>query len=212
MRFNGLKWLRPVSSIAMSGMILYALSALPLCAADKPSFQPKPIEQYPLKQSSEGLTIAIEPFTTDEQAKTAFGKVNPWNYNVLPVLVVMRNDTQNAIRLEKVHFQYELPDRSQVDATPASDVKYRKAASRPKVAIGPLGGVKVGPGKNPLSTPEIEIRAFSAKMLPPGDSASGFVYFETDQTSAGASLYVTGLQNAVTGKELYYFEIPLSGK
>jgi hypothetical protein len=49
-------------------------------------------------------------------------------------------------------------------------------------------------------------------MLAPGETASGFVYFNTDVTSAAASLYITGLQNAATGKDLYYFEIPLSGK
>jgi hypothetical protein len=48
-------------------------------------------------------------------------------------------------------------------------------------------------------------------VIPPGQSASGFVYFQTQVTSAAASIYVSGLTNAVTGNELYYFEIPLSG-
>lgn len=181
-------------------------------AADKPTFQAKPAGQYPNKQTTEGVTMAAEAFTTDEQATTAFGKLNPWRYNILPVLVVIRNDSTNAVLLEKLHFEYELPDRSKVDAIPASDVKYSRGPNRPKVSTGPLGGVRVSGGKNPLNVPEIEIRAFAAKILPPGETASGFVYFETDTTSDGASLYVTGMQNAATGKELYYFEIPLTGK
>jgi hypothetical protein len=191
------------------------LPLLPIAAAvaaDKPTFQVKPADQYANKQTSDGITMAAEPFTTDEQAKTAFGKLNPWQYNILPVLVVMRNDSPRTIRLEKLHFEYELPDHSKVDAIPASDVKYSRGPNRPKVSTGPLGGVKVGGGKNPLNAPEIETRAFAAKVLPPGEAASGFVYFETDVTSAGALLYVTGLEDASTGKELYYFEIPLSGK
>jgi hypothetical protein len=172
----------------------------------------KPIDQFAGKQTTDGVTMAAESFTTDDQAKTAFGKLNPWSYNILPVLVVIRNDSPNAIRVEKMHFEYELPDHSKVDAIPASDVKYSRGPNRPKVSVGPLGGVKVGGGKNPLNVPEIEIRAFAAKMIPAGDTASGFVYFETDVTSAGASLYVTGMENAATGKELYYFEIPLTGK
>ena len=111
-----------------------------------------------------------------------------------------------------MRIEYELPDHSKVTATPAGDVKYAQGPSRPKASIGPLGGVKVGGGKNPLNATEIEVRAFSAKMLPAGESASGFFYFETDVASAGASLYVTGLQNATTGKDLYYFEIPLSAR
>ncbi len=180
-------------------------------AADKPTFQVKPIDQYANKQTNEGVTIAAEVFTTDDQAKTAFGKLNPWHYNILPVLVVLRNSGPNAIRVDKLHFEYALPDHSKVDATPASDVKYSKGPNRPKASVAPVG-IKIGGGKNPLAASEIEVRAFSAKMIPAGETASGFVYFETDVTSAGASLYITGLQNASTGKDLYYFEIPLSGR
>lgn len=206
MRFKGLKWpLRVVLSIA-SGMAVTAV------AADKPTFQAKPATQYPNKQTSEKVTIAAAAFITDEQAKEAFGKLNPWSYGVLPVLVVIQNDSASAIRLEKLQFRYVLPDQSKVDATPAADVKYSRGPNKPKVYSGPLGGVKVGKGKNPLDVPEIGVRAFAAKMLPPGESASGFVYFETDVTSGAASLYISGLENASTNKELYYFEIPLNGK
>ena len=205
MRFKGLKWsLRVVLSIASSIPVLTV-------AADKPTFQAKPAAQYPNKQSSEKVTIAAAAFTTDDQAKEPFGKLNPWSYGVLPVLVVIQNDSPNAIRLEKMHFQYVLPDRSKVDATAAADVKYSRGPNKPKVSTGPLGGVKVSKGKNPLDVWEIEGRSFAAKILPPGQSASGFVYFETDITSAAASLYISGLENASTNKELYYFEIPLSG-
>jgi hypothetical protein len=180
-------------------------------AADKPGFEVKPIDQYANKQTTDGVTIAAEPYITDEKAKTAFDKVNPWRYNILPILVVLRNNTPSAVRMENLHFQYELPDRSKVDAMPAADVKYMQSGKR-KVGVGPLGGVKISQAKGPLNIPEIETRAFSAKMLPAGDTASGFVYFDTEVQSAGASLYITGLQNAVTGKDLYYFEIPLSGR
>ena len=222
MRLKGLKrnpkWpLRLVPSISVRASAVLALcmcltALAPVNAADRPTFQAKPVDQYANKQTAEGVTMAAEAFTTDDQAKTAFGKLNPWRYNILPVLVVIRNDGASAISLEKMHFEYELPDHSRADSIPASEVKYSQGPNRPKMAVGPLGGVKVSGGKNPLNVPEIEVRAFAAKMLPPGESASGFVYFETDVSSAGASLYVTGLKNAATGKDLYYFEIPLAGK
>ena len=46
------------------------------------------------------------------------------------------------------------------------------------------------------------------KMLPPGDSAYGFFYFQTGH-SRGTSLYISGIREAQSGKELFYFEIPL---
>ena len=65
--------------------------------------------------------------------------------------------------------------------------------------------------KNPLDIGEIEARAFSAEMLPPGQSASGFFYFQTGY-QRGSSLYLSGLREAESGKELLYFEIPLTEK
>ena len=59
---------------------------------------------------------------------------------------------------------------------------------------------------------EIEVREFNAPILPPGSSASGFFYYDTgteQSPTAGASVYLTGLRNLATGRELFYFEIPL---
>ncbi len=46
-------------------------------------------------------------------------------------------------------------------------------------------------------------------MLPAGESAHGFFYFQAIH-KPGAKLYVTGLREAATNNDLFYFEIPLS--
>ncbi len=45
-------------------------------------------------------------------------------------------------------------------------------------------------------------------MIPPGESASGFFYFQTGHRS-GSKLYVSGLRDAISGQEILYFELPL---
>ena len=178
------------------------------------TFQARPVTDYPHRQTSEKITIAVEQFVTDEQTKDAFGKTNPWRNGILPVLVVVKNDSDAALRVDRLRFVYQLPDRTKVDATPAADLKYLKGAKQPSNNPSPtVGGIKLGKNqKNPMAAWEIEGRAFSAKVIPPGQSANGFVYFQTPTTSEAASLYISGLVNASTGNELYYFEIPLSGK
>jgi len=52
-------------------------------------------------------------------------------------------------------------------------------------------------------------RAFAAKMLPPGDSASGFFYFEA-RPEVGDKIYLNGLRDARSGEEILYFEFPLA--
>ncbi len=194
---------------AAFGVLLAVLSA---SGADKTTFQAKAVEQYPHRQTSEKVTIAAEPFVTDDQAKEAFGKVNPWRSGVLPILLVVKNQGTQSIRLDRLRLVYQLPDRTKIENTPAAELKFLGGGGgRPKQYPTPIG-VKIGKGaKNPFNEWEIEGRAFAGRMLPPGETVSGFIYFQTPTSSDAASLYVSGLLNAVTGAELYYFEIPLSG-
>jgi hypothetical protein len=179
---------------------------------DKSRFEVKAVAAYPHRQSSEKVTIAAEPAETDEQTTEPFGKVNPYRYGVLPVLIVIQNDGSDAIRVDRMRFAYTLPDHTKVEATPAQDLRFIHGARTPKGLPGPTGGIKLTKApKNPLAEWEIEGRAFAAKMIPPGQSASGFVYFQVPQSSQAASVVISGLENAVNGKELYYFEIPMSG-
>ncbi len=169
-------------------------------------FRAEPAASY-AHQSNSGVTVGADPFSTAEKAKTAFGKLDPNKHGLLPILVVIQNDSGKAIRADNLKLEYIGPDRSRVTFTPASDVKYLQGPRKPKVMSGPTGP-KVLKGKNPLAAWEIEGRAFAARMIPAGESASGFFYFET-RHQPGARLYLTGLSEADTGTELFYFEIPL---
>ena len=122
----------------------------------------------------------MDPYVTSEKVTLAFGKLDPNQYGVLPVLVVIQNDSDKAIRLDRLKVEYAGPNHDRVEATPAKDVRYLRPPQRPSAIDGPAGKVKVlKTKKNPLEAWEIEGRALSAQMLPPGQSASGFFYFQT---------------------------------
>jgi|SRR5579871_1306628 len=187
------------------------LSITAAFAADKDSatFRPAPAATYEHKQTNAGVTIAVEPYNTEEKEKTAFGKVDLYRFGVLPVLLVIQNDGDKAIRLDNLKVEYVGPNGNHVAATAAQDVRYLNGPNRPSIVPGPTGAPKVGKSKkNPLNAWEVEGRAFAAKMLPPNQNASGFVYFQTGLQS-GATIYLNGLVEAATGKDLFYFEIPL---
>jgi hypothetical protein len=96
-----------------------------------------------------------------------------------------------------------------VVAIPAREVRYLRPPQRPNMVPGPGDRVKVlKVKKNPLDAWEIEGRAFAAQMLPAGQSAYGFFYFQTT-LQPGATLQLSGLAEAATGKELFYFEVPM---
>lgn len=192
-------------------IVLLCASAALAGEKERPKFTPGPASSYETRQTISKLTIAAVPYIRAVQIEEAFGKLDPNKEGVLPVLVVIQNDTNQTIALDRIKVELVTSDRDRVDATPAADLKYLAGAQRPKVYTGPpVPGLPphVGKNKNPLAAWEIEGRAFSARVLAPKDSASGFFYFRAPYRS-GSTLYLSGLREAASGKELFYFEIQL---
>jgi len=177
-------------------------------AADKEApFKAAPAASYAHHQKNADVTIGVDPYATGEKIKAAFGKLDPYQQGVLPVLVVVQNDGAETIRLDRLKVEYVGPSGTRVIATPPKDVRYARSPDRPSLPpAGPLG--KLRTKKNPLDAWEIEGRGFAAQMLPAGQSASGFFYFQT-ALETGATIYISGMSEAKSGKELFYFEIPL---
>jgi hypothetical protein len=186
------------------------LAGITAWTKDLPPFKVQPAASYPNKQTNDQVTVAAVPYETAEKAEAAFGKLNPNQYGILPVLVVIQNDTGKSLKLDGLKVEYIWPDRTRVEATPAKDVPYLGGPNRPKVYSGPLptGMPRISRTKNPWKGGEIDVREFSAKMLPPGQQASGFFYFQSGNRR-GAKLYLTGISEATSGKEIFYFDIPL---
>lgn len=173
-------------------------------------FAPGPASSYPTKQTNDHVTVAAVAYDTEELAHTAFGKLDPNQYGVLPVLVIIQNDTDQALKLDQIEVEYTGVDDRHVEATPASEVQTLGGPERPSMPSGsPLP--RLHKHKNPLSAWEIEGRSFAAKMLPPHESASGFFYFQTSHRP-GSKLYLTGVKVAATGKDIQFFEIGLDKK
>ena len=191
----------------MTGLVA-SISVAYAIDKDKAKFDPGAAQGFATKQTNNGVTIGAEAYETDALAHRAFGKVNPYMHGVLPVLIVVQTDSKNAVSLANMRVEYMDAGRERVDATPPRDVPFLgRAPQRPTMVPSPIPGI-AKPKKNPLLIPEIETRAFAARMLPPGESAYGFFYFQTGHRH-GAKLYITGLTDAPTSQELLFFEIPL---
>jgi len=200
-----------VNTLTVTSIVLFAGFVLVNAADKEPHFAPGAAESYPTRQTSDKITIAAVPYVSAEQIHTAFGKLDPSRYGILPLLIVVQNNSNQTLRFDSMRVEYVTSDRRTVEATAAKDVPYLSGARQPKIENGPIPGkgTHVKKVKNPLANGEIGIRAFSAPVLPPGDQAIGFFYFQTSYR-LGAKVYITGIKESATGKELLYFEIPLS--
>ena len=169
-------------------------------------FSPGPVSSYSAKQTNDKVTVAVSAYDTEELARTAFGNLDPSEHGVLPVLVIIQNDTDEALKLDHLQVEYTTFDRQHVEATPPSEVQTLGGGRRPSLPNGsPIPRRK---HKSPLNSADIESRAFAAPMLPAHESASGFFYFQTEH-KPGAKFYLTGIKVASTGKDIFYFDIPL---
>ncbi len=187
---------------------------LGLCIAaekDIAPFRPKPAADYPGNTRQEGLRVAAEAYTYADQTKVAFGKLNPNTHGVLPILLVIQNEGKSVIKLDTLKVEYVDAGTNRLISISAQELPFLKAPERPTVKASPIPPIFQRKKKNELTAIELDQRSWGAKMLPPGESANGFFYFQAVH-EAGASLYITGIRNAATGQELFYFELPLEPK
>lgn len=177
---------------------------------DPAKFSVGAASSYDGHQTLDKITIAAVPYTSEDQLKTAFGKADPPRYGILPVLLVLENGTGKAIRLD-LKAELITADGHHVESVEPDDVMHiGPGPKRPRSGPSPLPfPLPSRNKKGPLNTWEIPGRAFSPKLVPPGESASGFFYFYVDH-EPNQRLYLNGIRDATTGKEFFYFEIPLA--
>jgi hypothetical protein len=194
-------------SIALTAALLPGSAA----SDDKQPFQAGKAEDY-AHQTSEQVVVGAKAFDNADLVADAFGKkVDLLKYGVLPVLVVVQNKRDKSIDLKNIEVSLVATDGRHVESISPDDVAFlaKNGKRRPK---GPGEGLPIPiplpSKKNPLAAPEIAGRAFAAGMLPPGDSVSGFFYFEAE-AEVGDSLYVNGMKDARSRKDILYFEFPL---
>lgn len=196
-----------------SRVVILSITSAAAClmsihASEDKGFRAAAASVYP-HQQSENVTIGAKPYTSDEDVAAAFGKkIDFARYGVVPVLIVIENKRNKAVDLRDLQTSLVATDGRQAKSVPPEDLPFLAAEGHSRNQTGVKLPVHI-PKKNPLNSPEIAIRAFAAKMLAPGDSASGFVYFEAHSES-GDKLYVNGMRDARTQQDLLYFEFPLN--
>jgi hypothetical protein len=184
--------------------------AAAVIAANTPAFHPGKATDY-ANQSSEQVTIGAKRFDNNELVAQAFGKkLNPLRYGILPVLVVVENHRQQSLDLQNLEVTLVGADGQHVSASTPEELFYKGTPRRNPSSTGqvPLP-IPLPKPKNPLNGSQLQDRSFAARFVAPGDSASGFFYFAA-RSEPGDTLYINGLHEEPSHKQLLYFEFPLS--
>jgi len=186
------------------------------CAAALPHgrLEPRPIELYPTRGTSEAVTAACEPLTEAPLVRSLFGE-DLVARGVLPIMVVVRNDSSNSVVVRDQDIQLETPGRP--ESTENREQLERTGLSPGRVvlalAFGSVWGVVAehAQAEYNLQNRVSEVALRSA-TLSSGESTSGVVYFPIDRSwlaDAPSSLVVRAQQ--LDPRASLVIRIPLGG-
>jgi hypothetical protein len=196
----------PRTRFVISSITFAVAAGMVGASAEDKAFRPGRASDY-AHQTSQQVTIGAKSYDTEELTAEAFGKkTDLLRYGVLPVLVVIENKRQKPLDLRDIEVNLVAADGRHAGPVRPEDIPFM--GKRTKVpTMNPVPN-PLPRKKNPLNAPQIVERAFAAKMLPPGDSTSGFFYFEA-KPEPGDKLYLNGLRDTPSGQDILYFEFGL---
>jgi len=187
----------------------------PLVWAAKDFSMPKvqPAFSYPAHDyhKNENVTVAVDPY--DTAAKSGIFVIHYRDLGLLPVMLIVTNDSDRPIQLSDIKAQLVTSDRNKLD--PATDDDLYRRVSHPKASGArtpiPFPTSRVKGAVNSKELNEIQSAPFKARAVEPRSTQAGFLFFDVNdipEPVAGARFYLTGVKDS-TGNELMYFEIPL---
>jgi len=202
--------------ISLSIVLILACAALLWAAKDFQMPHPNNAKTYPARDEhpKEKVTIAVDPY--DMPDKASIFVVKYAEHDLLPLFVVISNDSDQPISLMNMKAQMRFRDRSKGVPASQDDILRRitnikqHGGELPKSYPLPLpkkpkGGIPKG------ALDELDQALFKAKAVEPHGTQAGFMFFDVtdlENPLAGATLYITGVRDN-GGNELMYFEVPM---
>lgn len=208
-----------VRSPSQFGLALALLIAASPCAFAAKRVAPPVLaaSAYPAREThdKEHVTVAAEPF--DTRAKGNFFRNDYAGHSILPVRIVIQNDSDAPLDLNQARFQFIAADGTKLPAaTPDemnrrlfrfSDLKQKRIPGTPIVYRPTPVDKKIIDDDKDFS--------FSQTVVPPHTAASGFLFYDIkdldDPPLRGAELYVKMIHaKDANGKdsELFAFSVP----
>jgi hypothetical protein len=173
-----------------------------------------PVESYPARVSLGGVTIAADPYSTDEKSFSAFdvGNLNSCGY--FPLHIIIKNDSKMLLTVRALKITLITASGQQLYTTPATIVveDVIQSGRRKKFPLLKSNDkdldIKTG---SPLS--DFTSKEITSKTIDPGSIFNGFLFFYTSTPQKnlfmGSTLIIPKLEDEGAHKTLGPFSIPL---
>lgn len=200
----------------LESVLLAVLTAVPLLAGDYQikSVKVNPVDSYPAKATIGGLTIAADPYPTDEKSYSAFDVKDLNSRGYFPVHLIIRNSSPNFVTVRTRNITLVTAEGQKLYTTPATIVvqdviKGGLVSKLPKMKSHDQStSTKTG---SPLL--DFTGKELTNRQIEPGVISDGFVFFYTDDHKkpifSGSKLVIPQVLDEGSQKPVGPFEILL---
>lgn len=205
----------PLPASALRAVLATLLCFVPaaLHASDKTAPPAKPAIEYPAADAhpSEHVTIAADP--CDDPRQCSFFRLQYIQHGLLPVRVVITNDSDHALSLDDARMQFITAANDKIPAATEDDINRRLSTLKndrgTKVPIIPI--TVHHPVDKKIVDDDHDF-GFKSTRVQPHSTLAGYLFYdikELDEPALkGAELYVKMIHTVDGQQELFAFSIP----
>ena len=207
--------------------LLLALAAASLPAQDASSSKPSTPMHAAVKDSHEGVTIGIDPWTQESRYKEKFPKKTPLSKGVVAIQVSFRNDNDHAVKVNlqsiRLIVQLDEDNRQQLQSMSPDDVADAvmlknngrdPTAKRIPLPI-PLPASIPKPGRDSKWTAfrdQCQNAGIPSNVVAAHSTVQGLIYFDLEgevDLLQNAHMYFPNIVSMTDNQPLSYFDIAL---
>ena len=173
-----------------------------------------PIESYPARISQSGVTIAADPYSTDEKSFSAFDVRDLNSRGYFPVHIIIKNDSQMLLTIRTREITLITASGQQLYTTPATVLveDVIKSGLRKKFPLIKSHDKSISTKSgSPLS--DFTGKEITNKTIDPGTVVDGFLFFFTPTPKKNplkeGTLIIPKVEDEGMHKALGPFSIPL---
>jgi hypothetical protein len=182
-------------------------------------YEARPIDSYPCKLTSEGITVAIDPLFSDELAAKVFDKKDIVSSGVMPVAIIISNKNKFPVEFNGFSIELIVKEERVQPLAPEQAVRqiFQYGRSEREVRI-----------PSPVPFPRVEItranydafddfnyKHLGIKRVEPDSVSAGFVYIPLKklpnlrESLWDSRIYLPDLRRADLREPMIFFEIDL---
>jgi hypothetical protein len=207
---------KSLGHIGVLALVLMAAAHFALAAYKPRPWVPRPRTAYAATETSQGITIAVDPLYQDALAAQVFDKTDVVSRGIMPLGIVVFNDNDFPVQIDGDSIEWLQQDERARTLEPEQFLpmlfsRKSKGVSLP-VPIPRSSGSEAYPVE---ARDDFEHKFLAEKTIEAHQSGGGFLYFRIPQNItwvsqlAGSSVYIPEIHRQDTGAEMIFFEIDL---